>query len=70
MYPLNNFWSNLKSFAENTALIDTAKIRSIKYIELNYESDLIAEKIKSNKKGFVFLFTTNNSESLISYSLL
>lgn len=67
---LNNFWSNLSSFSGNTALIDTAKNESLSYMDLDSESDFIKEKVRSAKKGLAFLFTTNNSESIITYIAL
>ena len=70
MDQLNNFWSNLSSFSDNTALIDTVKSISVSYRKLDSESDIIKEKVKSAKKGLAFLFTTNNSESVISYIAL
>jgi len=70
MYPSNNFWSNLKLFAGNTALIDTASKQSLTYKELDDESDFISEKIKLPHKGLAFLFTTNNLESVVLYVAL
>ncbi|MBK7631124.1 MAG: AMP-binding protein [Ignavibacteriales bacterium] len=67
MYVSNNFWFYLKSFSENIALIDTEKNKSITYLELETESDTLLEKFKLKDKGLIFLFTTNNSESIISY---
>ena len=70
MYLSNNFWSNLKLFAGNTALIDTASKQSLTYKELDDESDFISEKIKLPHKGLAFLFTTNNQESVVLYVAL
>lgn len=66
----NNFWCSLTAFADNTALIDTAKNESVSYRNLESESDIIKEKISSGRKGLAFLFTTNNSESVITYIAL
>ena len=63
----NYFWNNLKAFYSNTALVDTAINKSINYAELEQESQALAEKLKLSVKGLIFLFTTNNSESVITY---
>ena len=63
----NYFWNNLKTFSSNTALVETAINKSITYEELENESQALAEKLKFSVKGLIFLFTTNNSESIISY---
>ncbi len=70
MHSSNNFWANLKSFADNIALIDTANKQSLTYKELDDESDSISEKIKLPYKGLAFLFTTNNPESVVLYIAL
>ena len=61
------FWNNLRTFSSNTALIDTATDRSITYAELEKESEVFAEKLKLSFKGLIFLFTTNNSDSVTAY---
>jgi acyl-coenzyme A synthetase/AMP-(fatty) acid ligase len=63
----NNFWQKLIVFNEQIALIDTTIHKSITFSELDIEAETIAEKIKLSKKGLIFLFTTNNSESIITY---
>ena len=63
----NYFWNNLKTFSSNTALVDTAIDRAVTYEELESKSQALAEKLKLSVKGMIFLFTTNNSESIISY---
>ena len=63
----NYFWQNLINFSDQIALIDTAKDRSISYLELDVEAEQIAAKIKSQKKGLVFLYTTNSYASVVSY---
>lgn len=63
----NYFWNSLKAFSANTALVDTAINKSITYLELENESQALAEKLKLSVKGLIFLFTTNNSESVITY---
>ncbi|MDY0082345.1 MAG: AMP-binding protein, partial [Ignavibacteriaceae bacterium] len=70
MHSSNNFWANLKSFADNIALIDTANKQSLTYKELDDESDSISEKIKLPYKGLAFLFTTNKPESVVLYIAL
>ena len=61
------FWNSLLLYKNNIALIDTNTNKSIKYYELDIESEKLSEKIKLSKKGLIFLFTTNNSESIITY---
>lgn len=61
------FWDNLKSFSNQTALIDTSSKKTITYNELDKESKNLAEKLKLSVKGLIFLFTTNNFESVITY---
>ena len=63
----NYFWNNLKAFSANTALVDTAIDKSVTYAELEKESQALAEKLKLSIKGLIFLFTTNNTESVITY---
>jgi acyl-coenzyme A synthetase/AMP-(fatty) acid ligase len=63
----NYFWNNLKTFSSNTALVDTAIDKSVSYAELEKESQALAEKLKLSVKGLIFLFTKNNSESVITY---
>ncbi len=63
----NYFWNNLKAFSDNTALVDTAINKSITYKELENESQTLAEKLELPAKGMIFLFTTNNIESIITY---
>lgn len=61
------FWHNLLIFSVNTALVDTAIDRSVTYAELEIESQNLSERIKLSAKGLIFLFTTNNLESVLSY---
>ena len=63
----NYFWNNLKAFSANTALVDTAVDKSVTYAELEEASQTLAEKLKLSVKGLIFLFTTNNTESVITY---
>jgi long-chain acyl-CoA synthetase len=63
----NYFWQNLSSFSDQIALIDTSTNKSITYKNLDVEAEKIASKLKSSNKALIFLFTTNNSESIISY---
>lgn len=67
---LDNFWFNLSSFADNTAIIDTAKNELLSYRRLEIESDIIKQKLNSHRKSLAFLFTTNNSESVLTYVAL
>lgn len=64
----NYFWQNLKYFSDKIALIDTAEGNSVTYNALDIASDDIASRLKLSKKGLIFLFTTNNTESIISYA--
>ena len=61
------FWNNLNSFSNNTALVDEVTNKCISYLELEIESQALAEKLKLSVEGFIFLFKTNNSESVITY---
>jgi len=61
------FWNNLNSFSNNNAFIDTLINKLTTYAELESKSQALAEKLKLSVKGIIFLFTTNNSESIISY---
>ena len=63
----NYFWNNLKAFSAKIALVDTAIEKSVTYSELEQEASELSEKIKLPFKGLVFLFTTNNAESVITY---
>lgn len=63
----NYFWNNLKAFSNNVALIDAAFGKSVTYEELEQEAKDLSEKIKLHFKGLVFLFTTNNFESITAY---
>ena len=61
------FWNNLNNFSNNNAFVDTLINKSFTYAELEKESQTLAEKLKLLSKSLIFLFTTNNSESIISY---
>ena len=63
----NCFWNNLKAFDSHIALVDTAIDRAVTYEKLESESQALSEKLKLSNKGIIFLFTTNNLESIISY---
>ena len=63
----NYFWNNLKVFSANTALVDTSANKLVTYADLENESLALAAKLKLPIKGLIFLFTTNNSESVITY---
>ncbi len=61
------FGNNLNSFSNNTALVDAETNKSISYLELEIESQALAEKLKLSVEGLIFLLKTNNSESVITY---
>ncbi len=61
------FWDNLKLFDNNIALVDTSNNKTFSYSEIESEVESLALKINLDKKGLIFLFTTNNSESIITY---
>lgn len=61
------FWENLLSFSSNIALIDTSSKESVNYFELEKEAQNLSDKLTLLKKGLIFLFTTNNPESIITY---
>lgn len=63
----NHFWQNLKNYSNQTALIDTALNKSVTYSELDADAENIASKIKLTNKGLVFIFTTNNYDSVLAY---
>ena len=63
----NYFWQNLKSYFNKTALIDTASNNFITYEKLDIDAENLSAKLKLDKKGLIFLFTTNNYESVLSY---
>ena len=63
----NYFWNNLKAFSDNTALFDTKINKAFSYAELEKESQVLAEKLRLPSKSIIFLFTTNNPESIIAY---
>lgn len=65
--PSNSFWNHLKKFPTNIALIDTSNNHSTTYLDLENNSTLIAQKLKNSAKKLIFLYTTNNTESLITY---
>ena len=61
------FWKTLNNYNTNPALLDTLTGEEVSYSLLDTESDLISQKILLPKKGLIFLFTTNNAESIITY---
>ena len=62
-----HFWNKSQSFNNPQALIDSNSGESFSYLKLDSESNSISEKLKLDKKGLVFLFTSNNAESVITY---
>ncbi len=61
------FFDALEAFSDNIVLVDTTSNKSITYNELDKESQILAEKLNLSVKGLIFLFTTNNTESVITY---
>lgn len=61
------FWQILNQYSDQRSLINTISNNSITYLELDVEAEKLSEKIKLPQKGLIFLFTTNNSESIITY---
>lgn len=61
------FWQNFSEFYNETALIDASTGKIFTYEQLDIESDKLAEKLSGTSKGLIFLYTTNNAESVISY---
>ncbi|HMN50270.1 MAG TPA: AMP-binding protein [Ignavibacteriaceae bacterium] len=61
------FWENLSSFSSNIALIGASSKESFTYFYLEKEAQNLSDKLTLPKKGLIFLFTTNNSESVIAY---
>lgn len=61
------FCNSLKLFNNNIALVDTSNNKTFNYSEIENEAVFLALKINLDKKGLIFLFTTNNSESIITY---
>jgi len=61
------FWLNLKNYSNQIALIDIETNKSIDYLELDAITENLASKLNQTDKGLIFLFTKNNSESIISY---
>lgn len=61
------FWETLSSFSSNIALIDTSSKESCTYFDLEKKAQNLSDKLTLLKKGLIFLFTTNNSESVITY---
>ena len=62
----NYFWQNFKNFSDHLSLIDTTANKSLTYRVLDVESEKLSSKIKLAGKRLVFLFTTNNLESVIA----
>lgn len=61
------FWENLSSFNSNIVMIDASSKESFTYLDLEKEAQNLSDKLTLLKKGLIFLFTTNNSESVITY---
>ncbi len=61
------FWQNFNGYSEKVALIDALSQKSITYGQLDVESEKFSEKLNCGSKGLIFLYTTNNSESVIAY---
>lgn len=63
----NYFWNKLVDFSSNFALIDTNVNQSYSYSLVETEIEELRNQLSLQKKGLIFLFTTNNSESVITY---
>lgn len=61
------FWNNLSNFANNIAVVDTNANQSYSYNDIGIEVENLLQRLKQRSKGLFFLFTTNNSESIITY---
>lgn len=61
------FWQNFKQYKTKTALIDVTTGKVISYEELDVESEKLAEKLNIKSKSLIFLYTANNSGSVITY---
>ncbi len=61
------FWENLVAFSDNMALLDTSEDVSITYKELDGSAKNLSDMLSLQKKGLIFLFTTNNIESVVTY---
>ena len=66
----NYFWQKFKNFSDHLSLIDTTANKSVTYHVLDVESEKLSSKIMLAGKRLVFLFTTNNLESVITYIAL
>ncbi|WP_337865651.1 AMP-binding protein [Ignavibacterium sp.] len=63
----NYFWENLNNFGTQTALIEAETEKEITYSNLDKLTDEIAEKLLSDKKELIFLFTSNSILSIAAY---
>lgn len=61
------FWQDLIKFSDKIALVDSLSGKSLTYFNLNEEAKKIAKKLQADEKGLIFLFTSNNAESVITY---
>lgn len=61
------FWQNFSEFYNKTALLDASTGKLFTYEQLDIESNKLAERLSRTSKGLIFLYTTNNAESVISY---
>lgn len=68
MYSTNTlFWNSFSNYNNNIALVDTSINQVYSYNELNTQVKKVVEKLTLQTKGLIFLFTTNNAESVITY---
>lgn len=63
----NYFWENLNNSGTRTALIEAETEKEITYSNLDKLTDEIAEKLLSEKKQLIFLFTSNSILSIAAY---
>jgi acyl-coenzyme A synthetase/AMP-(fatty) acid ligase len=61
------FWENLKEFENNTALTEISSGKSLNYSELDKITDDIAERLITKHKKLIFLFTSNDIQSVVAY---
>ncbi len=61
------FWENFKQFGNNTSLTEVSSGKSLNYCELDQMSDEIAERLITKQKKLIFLFTSNDIQSVVAY---
>lgn len=61
------FWENFKLFGNNTSLTEISSGKSLSYFELDKTTDEIAERLITKQKKLIFLFTSNDIQSVVAY---